>query len=105
MKKNEAVALYIFWGEHPLTTSKAVPQRSIDDAPRTIKGRSTPVCVIVGHCGVVVRVRAGKLLKNLASHKERAQSQLKSSAVLERHLSATSIPTCSSGVGENILSS
>lgn len=30
-----------------LTTSKTVPQSPIDDAPGSVKGGSTPLCVIV----------------------------------------------------------
>lgn len=76
--------LVSFGGKHHLTASKAVPLRSIDDAPRTIKGGSTPVCVVVWHGGMVVCICAGQLPKNLTSKgpKERAQSQALTSPVV-----------------------
>lgn len=48
-----------------LTTSKAVPQCPIDDAPSSVKGGSTPLCVIVGHGGMGIRIGTSQLLKDL----------------------------------------
>lgn len=78
-----------FGGKHQLTTSKTVPQRSIDDAPRTVKGGSTPVCVIVWHGGMVVCVCAGQLLKNLTRTGQKKKST-KSGADIESHLNPLS---------------
>lgn len=50
-----------------LTSSKAVPQRSVDDASGPVKRGPAPVCVVVGHGGVIVRVGASQPLESLGN--------------------------------------
>lgn len=49
-----------------LTSSKTVPQCPVDDAPSSVKGGSTPICVVIGHGGMGVRIGTSKLLEALS---------------------------------------
>lgn len=95
---------------HYLTTSKAVPQCAIDDASGSVEGGPTPVCVVVGHGGVVVCVGSGQLLEDLCMErplKKSTESKTEISSCLGKipPSGVSFMLTCSSGVGENILSS
>lgn len=60
-----------------LTTSKAVPQCPIDDAPSSVKGGSAPLCVVVRHGGVGICIGARQLLEDLRIGKLLISSHLK----------------------------
>lgn len=63
------MVLSVVWKVLYLTTSKTVPQCAIDDAPSSVKGGSTPVCVIVWHGVMVVCVGASQLLEDLSTER------------------------------------
>ena len=104
LEKN-AMVLPAVWQVLYLTTSKTVPQSTIDDAPGPVKGGPTPICVIVWHGGVGVRVGASHLLEGLwlFVHGERGNMRVYQS--VHKCSLPSSLPTCSSGVGENIFAS
>ncbi len=52
-----------------LTTSKAVPQCTIDDALSSVKGGPAPLCVIVCHGLVGICIGTSQLLEGLSTER------------------------------------